>query len=136
MRYLKIFISGLVLPTVLLPFLLLIISEEGKSQLLTLPFIHFLPLIWGIWNVLYFIIFFRFLPENRFFSFAIWGAVLGFLVACYGVFALKIPALFELPNNYLPLIVGPILYAIFWSCVVEPLNRLLGVYRERNSHTH
>ncbi len=135
MRYLKIFISGLVVPTVLLPFVLLIASEPGKSQLLTIPFIHFLPLIWGVWNILYFSCFVGFLPENRTVSFIITGAILGFLVACYGVFILNIPTLLGLPPNmynYLPLIIGPIVYAIFWGALVEPLNRVLGIYREKN----
>jgi hypothetical protein len=35
------------------------------------------------------------------------------------------------PLSYLPLIFGPILYAILWAFIVGPINHLLGIYEEQ-----
>lgn len=132
MRYLKMFIAGMTVPSIILPLLMLIVHGLGKSQILTIPFFHFIPWIWGIWNILYFVFFFKYLPQNTSLRLLITGAVLGLLVAAYGVFVLKIPSLVGLADccNYLPLLIGPILYAILWRFLVGPLNHLLGIYEE------
>lgn len=130
MKYIKMFVAGIIFPSILLPFLLLIALGFGKSQIYTLPLLHFIPIIWGIWNVLYFTVFLEHLPKNSTLRLLITGAVLGLLVALYGVFVLDIPALVGLPPSltYLPLIGAPILYAICWLFIVNPLNHLLGIH--------
>lgn len=132
MKYIKIFIAGLAFPSTVLPCLLLIASMFGKTQIFTIPFLHFIPVLWGIWNLLYFSLFSKILPENSSARLLITGAVLGFLIAAYGVFEANIPQLMGFPSSltYLPLIVGPILYAIFWLFIVNPLNHLLGIYEK------
>lgn len=129
MKYIKMFIAGIAFPSTLIPFLLLTAQGFGKTQALTIPFLHFIPLIWGIWNILYFTFFLRLLPKNRTMSLAITGAVLGFLVALYGVFVANIPQLLGFPQyyGYFPLIMAPILYAIVWVYIVDPINHLLGI---------
>lgn len=134
MKYIKMFIAGIAFPSTLLPFLLLIAVPFGKPQVLTIPFLHFIPLIWGVWNILYFTCFFKMLPENTTTRLLLTGGVLGFLVAVYGVFGLHIPAIlgFPQPLTYLPLVIAPILYAVLWLFIVEPLNHLLGIYEEQS----
>lgn len=130
MKYIKMFIAGLTFPSVLLPCMLLMAWAFGKTQIFTIPFLHFIPVIWGIWNILYFTCFLKVLPQNSTVRLLITGAVLGFLIAAYGVFVVNIPKLMGLPVSftYLPLIFAPVLYAIFWLFIVRPLNRLLGIY--------
>jgi hypothetical protein len=129
MTYIKAFIAGIVLPSILLPFLLCFALVLGKPQILNIPFLHFIPFIWGIWNVLYFAIFRRLLMANVNFRLLLTGALLGLLIAIYGVFSLHIPEIIGLSSSlyYLPLILGPLLYAILWRLVVGPLNSLLSL---------
>ncbi len=128
MKYAKAFIAGLTLPSVLLPIMLSIAINAGKPEVLSVYFLHQLPLIWGAWNVLYFLLFKR-LSTNRNARLMLTGAVLGFGVAVYGVFALDIPALIGIEGlfRFLPLIIAPLIYALLWRFGVSPLNQLLGI---------
>lgn len=132
MRSLKMFISGMAFPSFIIPFLLLLAWQTGRSQLLTNPLVHFIPLIWGIWNILYFAFFSKILPGNSRSKLMFTGGILGLLITILGVFWLNIPAQIGLPKSltYLPLILGPIAYAIFWSLLVGPLNKLLQVEKD------
>lgn len=134
MRYFRAFISGLVIPSIILPFVLFIALSLGKSQVLAIPFLHFIPLIWGIWNILYFAFIKDILPGELNLRLLITGAVLGFLIAFYGVFWLNLPEIIGLPNQikYLPILIAPILYAILWKFCVKPLNDLLGLKTEED----
>lgn len=128
MKYIKMFIAGIALPSTLVPFLLCLAKYAGKPQLLDIPFLHFIPLLWGVWNILYFTWFDKIeLRETP--RLLLTGAILGLLVASIGVFWLHIQAVLGLPASltYLPLIVGPILYAILWLYIVKPINHLLGL---------
>lgn len=129
MKYVRIFIAGMAFPSILLPFLFFLAWVFGKTQIFSIPFLHFIPLIWGIWNILYFTYFLKKFPQNPTVRLLITGGILGFLIAIYGVFVLNIPTLMGFPKSftYLPLIVVPILYAVFWLFIVQPLNRMLGV---------
>ena len=128
-KYIKAFIAGITLPSLLLPLLLSIAWFLGKFQILNIFFLHFIPIIWGIWNVLYFAFFQEILPKNLNVRLLITGAVLGLIIASYGVFWLNIPAVVGLPPSlhYLPLVVVPILYAVLWLYAVKPLNDLLNL---------
>lgn len=130
MKDVKRFIAGIAFPSTILPFIILNVWFFGKTAILSQPLLHFIPLAWGVWNVLYFSFFTKILPGSSTSKLLITGAVLGFLVAAYGVFMADIPRLLGFPPSltYLPLVIGPILYAIFWLFIVRPLNHLLGVY--------
>jgi hypothetical protein len=129
MNYLRAFIAGLALPSILLPFLFLAAAEGGKAEIGTLPFFHFLPLIWGLWNVLDVALFRKWIPFPTRTRLLLIGACLGLLVVLIGIFYLHLPSLLGFPASvqYLPLIVGPILYALLWRFFVKPLNALLQV---------
>jgi apolipoprotein N-acyltransferase len=131
MKYLKAFIAGVALPSLILPIGLLALKSVGKQEILTLPAIHFLPLIWGLWNVLYFLLLrpllYVFGLESRLYF---TGALLGFLVALAGIFWLHIPEELGIPPylEYLLLIALPIVYALLWRSLVKPLNDIVGLH--------
>ena len=129
MNYLKAFIAGITLPSVLVPIFLCIAHWMGKTQVLTVPFLHLIPVLWVVWNVIYFAGLKEVLPKDRNINLLLIGGILGLLIAAYGVFWLKIPLLLGLSPSffYLPLILAPILYALLWRYIVAPLNDLLQV---------
>jgi hypothetical protein len=130
MNYVKMFIAGIAFPTVLLPFIMLFAWSLGYSEILTIPFIHFIPLIWGIWNILYFVFFAKVLPGSFPVKLLLTGGILGLLIALYGVFGLHLPELLDMPYSmdYLPLVIAPVLYALIWLFIVSPINHLLGLH--------
>ncbi len=132
MKYVKIFIAGIAFPSTILPFFLLIAGFLGKTQIYPIPLLHFIPIIWGVWNILYFSSFSKIIPGNSTIKLLITGAVLGLLVATYGVFVVDIPQLvgFSKSLTYFPLIAVPLIYALFWLFIVNPLNHLLGIYEK------
>lgn len=125
---LKAFIAGLVVPSVILPLILCTALHVEKSQILMIPFLHFIPLIWGGWNVIYFLLF-KHLSTDVNGRLLITGAALGLIVAIYAVFQLDLPSQLGLPGymHYVPLVVAPVLYALLWRYAVKPLNTLLGL---------
>lgn len=129
MRSIIMFIAGMAFPSILLPFFFLLAWTLGKTQVFSIPFLHFIPLIWGIWNVLYFTYCCKKLPQNQTIRLLVTGGILGFLIALYGVFGLNLPAVIGLPESFthLPLLIAPLLYAVCWLFIVHPLNQLLGI---------
>lgn len=130
MRFIKIFIAGMAFPSFLIPFLLLFAWLAGRTEILAHPFIHFIPLIWGVWNILYFTWLEGVLPGDQKVKLLLTGGILGLLIAILAVFVFDAPMLLGLPQSvmYLPLIIAPIVYAVIWLYAVDPINRLLGVY--------
>lgn len=129
MDLIKAFVSGVAVPSILLPFILCGALMFGEPQVLTVPFLHFLPLIWGVWNILYILFFKRLFPGDANTRLQVAGGVLGLLVAIYAIFHLDLPHVLGFPGwlRYAPLILAPILYAIVWRYLVKPLNTLLGL---------
>lgn len=127
MNLVKAFIAGIVIPSLLLPAGLYYAFFSGHREILEFPSVHLLPLVWGIWNALYFASFKHFFLDHENRGLWITGAVLGLLVACYGIFYLHI-AFFGHPHvHYIPLVLAPIVYGILWRFGVKPLNHLLGI---------
>lgn len=129
MRFLKAFIAGLVLPAVLLPLQLYAWYAMGNTALLSQPILLLLPIVWGLWNVVYFAVLKYILPFGVNERLIITGFLLGLLLAIYGVFVLDLPALVGIPNylRYLPLVLAPIIYAVVWKYIVKFLNEVVGL---------
>ena len=131
--YIKIFIAGLAFPAAVLPFVysLLILSGHSAGEMFPLQFIpHFLPIIFGLWNMLYFAIGEKCPIKKKSTRLWVWGALLGFIAALCGVFMIGLPELlFGLTGalQYLPLIIIPILYGFIWRYIVSAINDLLGL---------
>ncbi len=129
MMYLRAFIAGVVLPSVLLPLILSLAVYAERPQLSDVLFVHYLPIIWGVWNVLYFAGLRDILPGSLDVKLMLTGLILGVIVAIVAVFGLDLTQAIGLEGNaiYLPLIIAPILYALFWWLIVKPLNSVVGV---------
>jgi len=133
MTYIKAFISGLAFPATILPIAYAILFFSGNLAVIHMPlyfFPLFLPLIFGVWNILYFAIGDRCPVKNRSLRLWVTGIILGFLVALFGVFVIGLPNLlfgFTGLLQYLPLIIAPIIYGLIWRYVVGNLNELVGL---------
>lgn len=124
--------AGLTIPAVLMPFAYTILYKINVGQVQAEPFQFlplFLPLVFGIWNVLYFSTLakcpMKDRPQLRLW---IWGAKLGLLVALLGVFVLHLPwHLFGITSSfkYAPLLIVPTVYGIIWRYGVGYLNKVL-----------
>lgn len=133
-KLIKAFIAGMAFPAVFLPlaYTLLFFIENHSIQQHPIQFIPmYLPLLWGIANA----IFIQLHDDNNNKSnrnSGLWvtGAILGFVVAVFGVFIVHIPTMifgdmhgFE----FAPLIVLPIVYGLLFRYVVKWLNKTLAV---------
>ena len=129
MHYLKAFMSGITFPSIILPIGIAFAIGYGRPDLLTKPIFHFIPIIWGLWNVLYYAFFKYFIPGGSKVSLFITGFLLGIFIAGYGVYELNIQELLGLPleYKYAPLFVGPILYGLVWVYIVNYFNDVLGL---------
>ncbi|NGX57873.1 MAG: hypothetical protein K940chlam3_00770 [Chlamydiae bacterium] len=131
MNTIKAFMVGIFFPTLIIPFALLLHYWLGYQNVIYLIFVHFIPIIWGIWNVLYFWICRHFLPADETMSGILTGGSLGIVVALIAIYWGDLPEILGLKGGiqYFPLVVAPILYAIIWVYVVTPLNKALGIQR-------
>jgi hypothetical protein len=129
MNQLKAFIAGMIVPSIVLPFFLCLGMALGRPQILDIVFVHFIPLIWGVWNILYFAFFKRFFPSNINLRLLLTGGLLGLFIAIFGVFGLHLPSILQFPRSltYFPLLFVPILYAVLWWLFVGPLNSLFNL---------
>ncbi len=131
MNTIKAFMVGIFFPSLIIPFVLLILNCLNLNKVIFMIYVHFIPLLWGVWNVLYFWICRHFLPEDEMASSILTGGSLGILVALVAIFWADLPEMFGFEGGiqYIPLVVAPILYAIIWVLVVTPLNKALGIQR-------
>ncbi len=120
MHLFKAFVVGTIVPTIVLPIILLTAINAGKPELLGAFFLHLIPVIWGIWNV----IAHKFLTYRPYVA----GGILGLIVACIGIFCTNIPEILDLGAfMYWPLVIAPVVYALIWNFIVAPLNRAFNV---------
>lgn len=129
MNYLKAFIAGVIIPGILLPAILTLMTILGYGQVVAFMPIHYIPWVWGLWNMLYFVVCKDILPGDMNVRMWITGISLGILVAITGVFYLAIPSLLGLYDiyQYIPLIIVPILYGFIWRYFVKTLNQWFGL---------
>ena len=84
MKYVKAFIAGLAFPATVFPILYSGVYLGSQGQVRTVPvqfFPLFIPLVFGLWNDLYFLIGKRCPVKDRNLRLWAYGAILGFLVA-------------------------------------------------------
>lgn len=132
-KFLKVFIAGLTFPATILPFIYSFLFLSGNNAVINIPvqFIpHYLPIIFGLWNMLYFALGENNPIKNKNMRLWAWGALLGLIAALIGIFIIGLPELLyglTGPLKYLPLIVVPVFYGLIWRYVVSSLNNLLGL---------
>lgn len=125
------FAAGATLPALLMPFILWLFGLGGMVMLSQAPFFHFMPFIWGVWNVLYFHIPCPFKCKHR----RMWaGALLGLLVA---FLAVKVVGVFGMMVGFTPpclltVFLGvPIVYAALWHYFVGWMNQVVGLKEKK-----
>lgn len=128
MRYVKAFIAGLAFPATFLPmvYLLLYIFNLNVKNL-PLQFIPlYLPLVWGLWNILFFYIADKYPVLYRNKRYFLMGFALGLIWALFAVFRLNLHLLFNFTISiFWILITVPLIYGLLWMLVVKYLNDLL-----------
>lgn len=133
MNYVRAFLAGMAFPAAILPVVYSILYLSGHQEVRTLPLQFMpllLPLVFGAWNILYFVVAERFPVRNSIRCLWAAGALLGFLVALVGVFVIGLPGILlglTGPMQYLPLVVIPVFYGLIWRFVVGSLDRLVGL---------
>ena len=78
MDIVRAYAAGAVLPALLMPFILLWFSFAGFQDVATMPFFHFIPFMWGVWNVLFNTVLKDSIPGGRATRLFVTGAILGF----------------------------------------------------------
>jgi len=132
-KYLRAYMAGLLVPTLALPVLVLAFVMEryvfGEmlpiERVMIFP-MAFVPLLWGLWNMLYVAS-----RARTHLSIGIHGAILPFLLAPLGIL-LTLALHFQIPgfaSHIFPIVapVGLILYYLLWKYVVHFLNGVLGI---------
>ena len=130
MKIFKPFLAGMILPAFMLPFITIILyvfRGEYSHFFLIAPFI---PLIWGIWNIL-FINFETISPIiDRDINIWLWGSLLGLIL-------ISIATLFSIPKeiykiegfmSYGIFFLAPIVYGIVWRYFVKYFNETLDLF--------
>lgn len=130
MKYLKAFMAGVALPVIICPFIFMWLAYSGNINVLEHIPMYFIPMIWGLWNVLLIAIGKNCIIKNVNMRQWVHGGLLGLLIALVGLYIFKIDmALFgiSLPQAYWMLLVAPITYGFVWRYVVLPLNKMVKV---------
>lgn len=131
--FIKSMLAGMGFPGIALPviYTALYLYNPALIQSNPLQFIPmYIPILFGITNIIYLKMGHRFFIQDI--NLRLWatGACLGLIVAIFGVFILKLPALvFGLSHGfqYLPLILLPVIYGALFRYIVKALNQILGV---------
>lgn len=122
------FVSGMAFPAIFMPLaytMLYTIRGETLTEASMQFLAMYVPLSFGLTNS----ICISFSSASNM-MLAIFGAVLGLIIASLGIFVLDIPAIvFNIKSNfeYFPLIIHPILFALIFRYIVKWFNDLLGV---------
>ncbi len=132
-KLIRAFIAGMAFPAVFLPLAYSFLSLISPRHLIGHPvqFITmYLPLFWGLANCIFVIYLHG--SSNKIINQGLWmtGIGLGFVVAIFGVFFMRLPTmLFGIMNEFMfaPLIILPIVYGLVFRYVVKWLNKLVGL---------
>lgn len=132
-KYLRAYMAGLVLPTLALPVAVLVFLINRYvyhdlfpvERLMIFP-LALVPLLWGLWNVLYVAS-----HSRTHLSIGIHGAILPFILGPLGML-LTAALQFEIPHfasRIFPIIAPVVLivYYLLWKYVVHFFNAVLGI---------
>lgn len=130
--HLRAYLAGIAVPTFLLPLGLCVFAVARFVYHIPIPLerglifpLALLPILWGAWNVLYFLV-----GTHLRVPFGVFGALFFLLFGPLGFFlAHFVLDLSFLPPGFLGLVipVGLIAYYLIWKYLVLYFNRLLGL---------
>jgi len=132
-KYIKYFSAGLLFPAVFLPIVFGVLCAFGhqsvrSGHLIVIPLA--IPIVFGLWNILYFLIGDKCPIKSRYCRLWAHGVILGLLLAPIGVFCFQVPQrLFGLTGNwiYLAFVFVPLIYGVIWRYVIHYLNQTFGL---------
>jgi len=132
MKFFKAFVAGMLLPAVIAPFLIafLVLKGEGAA-VASLPFLYFGPLVWGLWNMLFFATKQLVPVNNRNHKIGIYGAVYGLFTALINTLGFEFTSKITiLPESmiFMSIILYPVILYFVWKYVINALNFILDVY--------
>jgi hypothetical protein len=129
MKYIKAFAVASAFPAFIMPFAVCLLPYFGFGDFSKMPFFNYLPFIWGMWNVAYYLGLDKLMPFSCYKKSAVYGALLGLLIAAYCVFFGGVSAGLGLSGYfvYAPLIIAPVIYGILWPLIVGKLNKAVGI---------
>jgi hypothetical protein len=120
------FIAGFFGPAVFFILVMIIAPKEIFYVLRSYP-VYFLPVVWGVWNVLYYYLARHIIIIKKL---GIWGGILGLLVSLLSIYKFD---LFTLYTKYLPfkitldkvIIFEVAVYFLVWELIIRYLNKNL-----------
>ena len=126
--FIQAFIAGSIVPALgVLTFIALLASQGALHVLRAYP-LHYLPFIWGAWNVLYYYIG-RHVPLLK--KLGLWGALLGLGISLLGVFQFHTLEFYQrilsttTVSLYQVLVLDAVLYFFLWESIVRYCDRIL-----------
>lgn len=130
MKIFKPLLAGMILPAVMLPFIcILFYIFKGEFSIFHL-IAPFVPLIWGLWNIL-FVNFENISPIiDRDINIWLWGIFLGLVfVSLFSLFGLP-KAIFNIQGfmTYGIFFIVPLIYGIVWRYFVKYFNEALDLF--------
>lgn len=130
MKIYKPFLAGMALPSFMLPFICILFYLFKGEYSVFLLIVPFVPLVWGIWNVL-FVNFENVSPIiDREINIWLWGAFLGLLfVSLMSVFDLP-KMIFNIQGfmSYGIFFIVPLIYGLVWRYFVKYFNECLDLF--------
>lgn len=132
MKHIKAFVAGIIIPAILLPVLRHIFFLQGHTGAGARPLQYFalsIPLAWGVWNVIFFLLENQRPLQGRDTRRWLFGAGLGFIMALISVFIVGVPGKVLGVTGalqYLPLLVIPLIYSFVWRYLVKLFNVIVG----------
>ncbi len=132
-KFVKTFAAGMLFPAVFLPlvYTVLYVLELHNMPSEPLQFIPmYIPILFGITNVLYMRLQESAATQDINLGFWITGAILGFVVAVFGIYVLHLPVIvFGLSGcmQLLPMLVVPVVYGAIFRYIVKRLNKIFAV---------
>ncbi len=127
MGYLKAFVSGFLLPGIGLPFLIMFLLYFNALNVLYYYPSHFIPIAWGLWNVIYFAIGKGYPIRNQRLRLFVHGALLGLLTSSGLVWFYRIHEYTGHQSFLEPFVIAPALYGLFWCYAVKIVNKSFGL---------
>jgi len=134
-NHVKAFIAGSSFPVIVWPFLYIginfILNPNSGFSLFHIGAIPiYLPIVYGLANVISFSINQKWIPKNMNKRMWLTGASFGILYSLYGNFIIDVPTtLYQLSGfiQYLTIPAAAILYAFIWRYAVKNMNLLVGI---------
>jgi len=132
MKLFKAFVAGMILPSFILPFILLFLKYQYSGEVIThLPGIYMGSLFWGLWNIVFILTKDHIPLDDRNVKIGIYGSVYGLFSVLINSFYFEFTSVITCFSDSFIIIffiIYPILLYFIWKYIVNGLNLLFEVY--------